>query len=69
MARDTKNYNYYHSEILNQDFAHHKINGFIIFPDKVKYDKNELKLLKDIVPEILPGIHLLKKVFRGIIVG
>ena len=55
---------YYYSEALKMKYAFNPETKDVMTEDKVRYKKEEYQLINEITPEI----HALKKVFGGIIV-
>jgi len=43
-----KNYDYFYSNVLGQKYAIHKKTGQVTFQDNVKYNLNEIEILKTI---------------------
>lgn len=78
MARDPVNYNYFKSELLNQEYCMHKKTGQVIFHDGTKYSQKEIKLLCKIKNDdslnneqkekLIKDLHQLKNTFAGTII-
>lgn len=81
MPRDTDKFDYYHSGILNLDYAVHKITGEHYFLDNgvtIKYDQDEIKILRKLSEDTtrtkdekavqIKRLHELKKAFAGKVV-
>lgn len=68
--KQNENFDYFHSNLLNQDYAVHKVNGIAHFKDGVKYTPAEIELLKKEKPsqETVLELHILKHIFNGTIV-
>ncbi len=59
----------YESETLNMKYAVNAETGIVRTEDGVQYSRAETELLTSQGDEITPGLHLVKKLFSGVIVG
>ena len=66
---------YIDSAVLKQRVAYHEKSGWVFCEDKypngdlVKYSPKELQIIFDTGEELALGVHIVKKVFMGEIVG
>jgi hypothetical protein len=66
---------YIDSAVLQQRIAFHKKSGWLFCEDKypngelVKYSPKELQIIYDSGEELAIGVHIVKKIFTGEIVG
>ena len=63
-----ENFKYYRSKNLNQKYAVHKQTGKIHFKDGVIYTPNEMEKLQDCNEQDIKNVHLVKKMFEGIVI-
>lgn len=71
MSKNHKDFKYYFSKPLGLEFAIHIETGYIIFSDGIKYNTQELDILKKngkTTEQELINIHNIKSVFSGVLV-
>jgi len=63
--------NYYFSAVLNKRYKHDTETGAVTVEDPprhVTYNADEVRIIKDTIGEITPGVHAVKKVMEGEII-
>jgi hypothetical protein len=60
---------YMNSEILGQEIAIHLESGGVYCEDGVRYSPDEIRIVGNSGAEITLGVHRVKSLFRGTIVG
>jgi hypothetical protein len=60
---------YFYSDSLKQEIAMHIKTGAVYCEDGTVYKPEEIKIMRAAKLEASPGVHLVKKVFRGEIIN
>ncbi|GHV91195.1 hypothetical protein AGMMS50268_16980 [Spirochaetia bacterium] len=60
---------YMDSAILGQEIAIHLETGRVYCADGIEYKPEEIAILNNSGAEITPGLHRVKSIFKGTIVG
>ncbi|MDR1174090.1 MAG: hypothetical protein LBK83_01300 [Treponema sp.] len=60
-------WNYFYSDVLQQEIAVHIKTGEVYCEDRTVYKPEEIAIMQAANQEASPGVHLVKKVFKGTI--